>query len=996
MFGFFQFIYFTNRSVDEFKENILPDLTCFDIKKCPSLTNVIINITLINGLTCTPTSIFTFYDQTSNLFQLILSFNKIIEECLTKGIDISCNNSTHFHCDQSLRCISYHRVQDGYLDCSFNEDESFSACSWNDSSRYQCSKENYSCLSPVAISNSVPDCKNGEDEEIYHKQDFDETTPYSKFCLGLAQQYIFDDTYNDLLHCELWPCDSPYVHCDQIWDCPNGVDELNCPDTNCSSNAHECYDSSLRSTYCLSAAQIVDEIKSDCDRLSNRQLYYINGNTINENEYYLWNKTKCLYANNICLSASLPLTTGDDDVCVYERKIPKMKNRQSVMILGTERQLCHLKIDTMQKRKESFLNAFRLGSFPEVTSLLSVKYISRINEEKTLQSSININISQTLFCHRGILILSGNNQTKTCLCPPSYFGSQCQWQNQRISLTFQLIPPQTTFISAIFQIIIMLIDRQGNKTDQYEQIVYSPSRDCRTKFHLYLLYPQRTKSHLNNYSIHIDLFNKMTLKHWTSWFIPIPFQFLPVNRISTKLIIPNERLKRPCLLLCGLHGQCMQYTNNQSKYFCLCDQKYSGSFCNESYQCQCSEDSFCLTSNICICPLDRFGSKCYLKRSICSLTNNPCKNDGICIPTDDRINLHGYSCFCKENYFGLHCEVNSYRVSVKLDEAITRSSSFVFIHFITIFQHAKHERTTILKKIPIDSDTIIFYTSKQFNIAFVQLVNQSYYLLIVRETFLLLENIHGKVLSKQTCPYVKYFLNSTILKYETFYHPKYYPFVCRQYLHLMCFYDETLMCVCDLDRFANCFAFNHTLDNTCEGHNDCQNDGQCFQNNQTCPTMSICACKDCYYGGKCQMSNEGNLLSLDPIIGYYIKPNVAFYDQPFIIKVTMMSRSRSNIQKNKPYYQHLQEQLKRHKHLLISPLALVLLGTPRLAFSFVSGCMRTPRDSWFYVIGYYFSFIPPILTFSAFVLPSDNYRKVFQNAIQQQIIRFRSTFLSKF
>ncbi|CAF4912589.1 unnamed protein product, partial [Rotaria sp. Silwood2] len=43
-------------------------------------------------------------------------------------------------------------------------------------------------------------------------------------------------------------------------------------------------------------------------------------------------------------------------------------------------------------------------------------------------------------CHRGlplqVLLDSHKNlTTKTCLCPPSYYGDRCQYQNQRVSLT---------------------------------------------------------------------------------------------------------------------------------------------------------------------------------------------------------------------------------------------------------------------------------------------------------------------------------------------------------------------------------------------------------------------------------------------------------------------------------------------------------------------------------------------------------------------------------
>jgi len=42
-------------------------------------------------------------------------------------------------------------------------------------------------------------------------------------------------------------------------------------------------------------------------------------------------------------------------------------------------------------------------------------------------------------CHRGLdlslwLNNSNNSTTNRCLCPPSFYGNQCQYQNQRISL----------------------------------------------------------------------------------------------------------------------------------------------------------------------------------------------------------------------------------------------------------------------------------------------------------------------------------------------------------------------------------------------------------------------------------------------------------------------------------------------------------------------------------------------------------------------------------
>jgi hypothetical protein len=61
-----------------------------------------------------------------------------------------------------------------------------------------------------------------------------------------------------------------------------------------------------------------------------------------------------------------------------------------------------------------------------------------------------------------------------------------------------------------------------------------------------------------------------------------------------------------------------------------------------------------------------------------------------------------------------------------------------------------------------------------------------------------------------------------------------------------------------------------------------------------------------------------------------------------IIKTT---RQRSTTQKQLRRIEHFLNQFQQHKHLLISPCILILLGLPRLIMSFLSGCMSSTRDS---------------------------------------------------
>ena len=81
------------------------------------------------------------------------------------------------------------------------------------------------------------------------------------------------------------------------------------------------------------------------------------------------------------------------------------------------------------------------------------------------------------------------------------------------------------------------------------------------------------------------------------------------------------------------------------------------------------------------------------------------------------------------------------------------------------------------------------------------------------------------------------------------------------------------------------------------------------------------------------------------------------------------ARQRSVVQKNKPFKEHVLEQMNEHKQLLISPMILLILAMPRLMISMVSGCVDPSNNPWLYLCGYFISFTPPMLIFVVFVLP---------------------------
>jgi len=102
-----------------------------------------------------------------------------------------------------------------------------------------------------------------------------------------------------------------------------------------------------------------------------------------------------------------------------------------------------------------------------------------------------------------------------------------------------------------------------------------------------------------------------------------------------------------------------------------------------------------------------------------------------------------------------------------------------------------------------------------------------------------------------------------------------------------------------------------------------------------------------------------------------------------IILITKKSHQQSNLHTERPYKEILREQFRQHKHLFTAPVALVILALPRVIIAFASKCMKSAGDSWLFLVGYFISFIPSMLTFVVFILPSKFYKKEFQKSVVQ-------------
>jgi hypothetical protein len=102
-----------------------------------------------------------------------------------------------------------------------------------------------------------------------------------------------------------------------------------------------------------------------------------------------------------------------------------------------------------------------------------------------------------------------------------------------------------------------------------------------------------------------------------------------------------------------------------------------------------------------------------------------------------------------------------------------------------------------------------------------------------------------------------------------------------------------------------------------------------------------------------------------------------------IVLIIKKSHQQINLHTEQSYKTILVKQIREHKHLLYSPIALVILSIPRIIFIFISKCMNSSNDSWLFLTGYFISFIPSVLTFTVFVTPSKFYKDEFRKAIRR-------------
>ena len=840
------------------------------------------------------------------IYEFMSQCNTIIYDDLT-----ICNNSLMYRCINSKKCISKYRLCDGINDCNYHDDEKCplinNTCFPIESNTlFKCLSKN-KCISINLIGDLKCNCGYSEyglceDENDCNSNNLDLCTGVSfkgyiekyisfpTICDGFTELksiLINGEIHTDETECQFWKCNNIYTHCNRYWNCFNGADEINCnyPFSliKCPLNNHICLQPITYELMCLPIEKVKD---GNIDCLG----AYDEPNT-------------CRSDTNIAVKNNFDYDTYDDQHC---NNLFYISN--SHCINGNEELFCNLTqeeelstkcIDIYNSNTSDIINLFCLRRHSlEKEKFLYFSIDQIIEEPKIINKQLSIIENQITYnqeCHRGFpLKLWLLNSTKIiCFCPSSYYGSKCQYQNQRVSLTLQF-QAYSDSRRILFSIIIYLIDNTNERIiHSYKQLTYIYIEHCSIKFNFYLIYSKRPKDLTKNYSIHIDIYEKQTFSYRGSFLFPLNYSFLPVHRLAFLLTIPkNNKSIENCQDEKCYHGRCIKYSSNNHS-FCQCKQGWIGKSCSIPYKCQCSLDSLCLgiginNRSICICPLNKWGPRCLIQNKICQLNSNlTCLNNGQCIPIDDTmISKTKFLCICSKGFSGEQCEIEDAKIIVSFHKDIILPE-VMLIHFIEVQNNRPILNGSTFQIIPPYQKYITIQWPRPFHIVFTELSDKNYYLIHIQKKYNR-SNIIQKFLNlSDRCGHINEYLNETIVKFHLIRRIKYYHLPCQNLIS--CFYDQNYFCLCNQfenQRLANCFEFNSSFSHNCFGQSSCENEAQCIQDNVNCPKTSKCICQKCYHGTLCQFSSNLFDLTLDGILGYHIQPNINLKNQSLIIKIS--------------------------------------------------------------------------------------------------------------
>ncbi|CAF4997127.1 unnamed protein product, partial [Rotaria sp. Silwood1] len=334
-----------------------------------------------------------------------------------------CNRSNMYQCINSLKCIPMDRLLNAIIDCPKADDENIThiidsgwtnkyknlfKCEINNLYIHQLHVKDGHCECLVSEIPSWCEDEN-EDYAIARKKLLFQTV-----CNGrndLIPINIDGQNQTDETECERWPCNNIYTHCDKIWQCLKGEDEIGCysfSTQNCSSSHHLCVSFNTNQLECLPYEKANDN-NIDCiggtdePNICQGQFSHYD---VNYNIFACKNSSsnRCVASFALC-NSYFECQYGDDEVfCTTDRNISRDRafcmTEDMTRLSQVEQFLCE-KVVTKQR---PVLEYFSLHGSTESNSRLQRDNVA-ISSSNRIGQDNSLRMIQENPCNRGIQLI---------------------------------------------------------------------------------------------------------------------------------------------------------------------------------------------------------------------------------------------------------------------------------------------------------------------------------------------------------------------------------------------------------------------------------------------------------------------------------------------------------------------------------------------------------------------------------------------------------------
>ncbi|CAF0722474.1 unnamed protein product [Adineta steineri] len=590
-------------------------------------------------------------------------------------------------CPYERQCISQYRIRDGSGDCLVYEDEEIDTeinyCTGNVGRyRFQCFNDEHQCLSLFFVGTGYAQCSNEYDESWYG---LDHSFLRTRMCYRgdtrdcdrwkeyIQQSSSKNSSNNTLLDISKQNTSSDPIsfrsYCDSFWDLEGHLDELNssCQHWTCQSHQYQC-----QTGQCINFAWVCDGEWDCADASDEEAIVLIQKWSIHNSRFEDLNERVEKCRTRYFQSTFSEICNTSFEFGCYQAKVANPLDIRlyrpciNLTQIGDGVENCYNAYDEK--------NTFAVNS--EQMTMLGFHFTCKNNTFSYTDGcdSVKENNCTEILCpnHRNDLGRCSGIRDVRCL-----ESDQCE-RNARCNGERDCIHGEDEYWCASGTIHDQVFYRSRKRMSSIrdiEQIVLD------SKF------PLAPITLSDNEQAGVTLIN-----HTEN-----PFRIMhsyQCNR-GVSILQMNETI---CLCPPAYYGHWCEFFSDRIS---IIANGYYGEECS-LYESTC--DSYCSANSLCrradansqgrkvnlycVCSLDHFGPRCYLKFDDCD--SNPCLNNGTCSLTMDRSATASYMCACSQQFYGNRCEQEKPAVRVTLN---MNNTSFVRG---TVVQLYRVERLTLV------------------------------------------------------------------------------------------------------------------------------------------------------------------------------------------------------------------------------------------------------------------------------------------------------------